>query len=399
MQRKVDIDLSRFLHDNPVLFDKWSKREDIRLHPREFNSHRTKGDFFDNSELIDLINPEAINIENPIKILFSHFSPYQYELGALGLPSYASKSLMGSMIDLTYDKGSKAYKRFTIDGNKVVKKAKLEEKYDIIIARSSALMNMMRRPDDRQTVENSKFVINVRTMSYKPNYQFANYYFEEEELCEPPDPHMQRFFNKFLIKNKKKDLIAVSGTLWHVKNQLNMFNQIDPNIVKDFKIVIMGTTQHIDYVNKIIKVCDAKGLDYYLIGSVCQDLAHEIKCLSKISLIPMDMRVFGQPKGYPRTLGESIGARCLTICNKPVTIPDFYKESCMVYDESISNDLNKKISEAVLRTSKENFIKNHNWGDKDFFDVCEETLVKCLNLSGNKILDESNNIHNKKQSI
>ena len=161
-----------------------------------------------------------------------------------------------------------------------------------------------------------------------------------------------------------------------------MFQQLDPTVVKDFKIVILGPLRDQHYVNQVIKVCEEKKLDYYLIGSVCAELAAEIKSLSKISLIPMDMRAFGQPKGYPRTLGESVGSKCLTLCNAPVTIPSFYKKTCKVYDESISGDLNVKLAECIELVNQPSFLKNHNWGESTFEDECKKTLLTCIRLGG-----------------
>jgi hypothetical protein len=104
----------------------------------------------------------------------------------------------------------------------------------------------------------------------------------------------------------------------------------------------------------------------------------------RLSIIPMDMRVFGQPKGYPRTLGESIGSRCLTLCNKPVTIPSFYKDTARVYDESLANDLNVQLKKCIDGASSNGFIKSHNWGSMGFEDVCRETILKCLKLAFKK---------------
>ena len=182
----------------------------------------------------------------------------------------------------------------------------------------------------------------------------------------------------------------MSGTLWYVKNQLKMFKQLDASVIKGYKVVIVGPTRDHNYVREIIEVCNSKNIDYYLIGQVSKELARDIKTLSKISLIPMDMRTYGQPKGYPRTLGESIGSKCVTICNRPVTIPDYYRDSCLVYDESKESDLNNKLSECISIVSEDDYINTYNFGCYTMEDLCTTAMIKMLEL---KSEHEHTNIH------
>ena len=378
MQRS-DKDLIDLITSYPALAH-WKHRDDIRMSPKQKNSFRLIDSNFSLKDLLSSLKLNEHLYSKKYKILFAHFSPFLNELEGLGLPAYASKFLPNCLIDFTYDKGNKKASIFRIVGDKVLKLDKLEEKYDIIIARSSVLINMMKRQYDKTVLENSSYKINIKTMSYKPNYKFANYYFDEEDMCPPPDPSYLQGSDTFLEKNKKENLIAVSGTLWKVKNQLSMFQQLDYDVTKDYSFVILGPERDISYTNRIRQICEDKKLKYFLVGSVCRELACEIKSLSKLSIIPMDMRVFGQPKGYPRTLGESIGSKCLTICNKPVTIPAFYKDTCRVYNEEIPNDLNRVLEKSIHSVSGKNFIAQHNWGTATFNDVCKETIIKCLNL-------------------
>jgi hypothetical protein len=240
---------------------------------------------------------------------------------------------------------------------------------------------MASRTRDLVTLNSSGTIVNVKTMSYKPNYNHADLYFEEEDMCPPADPFYIKRANSFLKKHRKRNLIVVSGTLWYVKNQLKMFEDLDPDVVKNYDIVIIGPERDHEYVRKIRNVCDSKRLRYYLIGSVSREMANDIKTLSRISLIPMDMRVFGQPKGYPRTLGESIGSKCLTVCNMPITVPKFYSNTCIRYNESVAGDLNLKISDAILLAERDDFLKNHDWGEKSYEDVCMDTIKKCHDFS------------------
>lgn len=384
---KIDInaELERLFQDFPVLSNRWKNSPFKRKSMKEIlASTRLTEREFDIQEYSNLFNSKKIDSNLKIKVLFAHFSPFLYEVEGLGLPVYFKKMFPNCIVDFTYDKGGSTSYAFRIsnDSKTVIRLNKSESSYDLIIARSSVLNNMMARKYDQECIKNSKYIVNVKTMSYSPNYQYADYYFEEEDMCPPPDPFCILRSGKFLEKIAKEKLIVVSGTLWYVKNQLKMFQQLDPLVIKDYRIVILGPVRDSSYVNNIIDECNRKSIHYYLIGNVHRNMANDIKSLSKISIIPMDMRVFGQPKGYPRTLGESIGSKCLTICNKPVTIPAFYKDACRVYDEEIPNDLNLVLEKSIRTVSDKNFIAQHNWGNQDFEDFCAATILKCLSLAG-----------------
>lgn len=375
----VDTSLKRLLLKHPE-FVEWINNENIRSAPKQLNHHRLQAEKFENKELFDSITLHSGAREDKLNILFAHFSPFENELEGLGLPMYASKLLPNCNIDFTYDKGGPQSFSFTTSGGAVARTPRIRDAYDIIISRSSALSNMMNRPGDSVVVKSSDFKVNIKTMSYQPNYVHADHYFDEEDMCPPADPIYSARAQSFLKRNKKKNMIVVSGTLWYVKNQLKMFQQLDPDVVKDYEVVIMGPLRDHGYVSEIIRECTRKQIDFYLLGSVSRDFANDIKTLSKVSIIPMDMRTFGQPKGYPRTLGESIGSRCLTLCNSPVTVPDFYNDSTRSYREDIEGDLNSKLQKCIHDASQPGFIDSHDWGKKSFNQVCHETIEKCLNL-------------------
>jgi hypothetical protein len=354
----------------------------IRNSPKQVNSDRIKKSFIEkslNDTLKKNINPDYSFKKN---ILFSHFSPFLTEIEGLGLPLYTKIKFPNSKIHFTYDKGNKDSVKYKIDkeGN-IILIHELSKSYDIIIARSSSLINMSKRKKDMETLTKSKSIINIKTMSYKPNYKMADYYFDEEDMCPPPDPCYLNKVNNFMKNRKKENLIVMSGTLWYVKNQLNFLKNLDSSIIKNYELVIMGPERQPDYVKDIRGICKEKKIKYYLIGNVNKNLAALIKSLAKISLIPMDMTVFGQPKGYPRTLGESIGSKCLTLCNDVITVPSFYKNSVITYNEKIKNDQNRKLKKCIEVVEKENFLSEHEWGDDCFYKFCQNVLEKCFSIS------------------
>lgn len=376
---RTNKDLSDFLEKYNL--KKWEGNADIRSLPKQPLLYRLESDKFKEEKFFEEINKNCIpDFDKKCSILCAHFSPFVYEFEGLGFPMFLKSTYPNAKIHMSYDKGGVNAYNFEVLSDGTIKKSQFLEKYDLIIARSSCLINMMRRKQDKKIVEQSKYKINIKTMSYKPNYKYADYYFEEEDCCPPPDPFYVKDCDKIIKNTNKENLIVVSGTLWNVKNQLSLFEALDPNIIKKYEVVIMGPERDKEYVKKIREVCDLKKIKYYLVGNVNRYLALEIKALSKLSIISMDMRIFGQPKGYPRTLGESIGAKCLTLCNKPVTIPDYYKETCIVYNQEIKNDINVKIEKCLKMIETENFFNSHNWGNQDFYKFCNVLKEKCFQL-------------------
>lgn len=378
--RNSEVDLKNFLLKHEL---DWSL-EDIRKTPKIKRKNRILDSSFDQTEYQNKILKKLNNQETELKknILFSHFSPFLTEIEGIGLPLYFKTRYPNCNVHMTYDKGNKESIKYNIKKDGIFERIdSLSNSYDLVIARSSSLINMMKRKDDRLILNNSSYKINIKTMSFSPNLKYADFYFKEKDMCPPPDIIYSEKIDKFLKTNDKKNIITISGTLWYVKNQLSFFKAINPNILKEFDIVVLGPERDRAYVNEIRKLCSEKNINYFLIGNIDKDLASKVKALSKISVIPMDMRVFGQPEGYPRTLGESIASKCLTLCNDPITVPSFYEKSVVTYDAKNFNDLNNKLEECIGMVSKENFFKNHNWGEKGFIDFCEETIEKCLNLS------------------
>tara|TARA_Y100000034_G_C6906353_1_gene420741 strand:+ start:671 stop:1795 length:1125 start_codon:yes stop_codon:yes gene_type:complete len=345
----------------------------IRRTPKEINSSNLNGANLSNFKF----NIKERN-EDKKSILFAHFSPFKYEIEGLGLPLYASRMMPNSKIHVTYDKGKKESVKFEIVGEKLRRINSLEDSYDVIIARSSVLSNMMNREDESIVVNNSRYSVNIKTMSYKPNYVYADRYFKEEELCPTANPHLVERSSIFLSKFTKKNIILITGSLWHVKTQLSFFQQVDTSLLDNFDVVVVGPEKELGYVIKIENECRKRGIDPYIIGNVSEDFLINLYCLSKVHLITMDMRVFGQPEGCPRVLGEGIASRCLTVCNKPVTIPNFWKDSCIVYDYEKKGDLDRALKQAIRIASSNNFIENWPWPDFSFEDQCEEILKKCV---------------------
>jgi hypothetical protein len=378
-QDQADNDLKLFISKHPQ-FNKWATSPFVRSGPREEKSWRLEAESFSVESYYNLLEKNVSPAHNrKPHILFAHFSPFEDEMEALGLPLYTSLAFPGASIDFTYDKGGPDCYKYRIVKNQVNKLTNLRTQYDLIIGRSGVFINMRARNNHALMMESSRLKINIKTMSYSPNLRFADHYFEEEDMCPPPSPLYLNRVEDFISQHKKENLIIVSGTMWYVKNQLQMIEQINPQLLEGYTLVFIGPLKDESYIRKIRQVADYKNIDYYILGNVNKHLAQEITALSKMAIIPQDQRSYGQPKGYPRVVGESIGSRCLTLCNSPITVPEFYANSCLQYSHE-KNDFNICLKKAIDILKDDNYLKTWNWSPYTMEDHCKKTLNQCWEL-------------------
>tara|TARA_Y100000592_G_scaffold93856_1_gene157685 strand:- start:1046 stop:2206 length:1161 start_codon:yes stop_codon:yes gene_type:complete len=378
-KKQSDKSLEQFISNYPQL-SKWSTSPFIRSGPREEKSWRLEAESFSIDLYRNLLQKNVPPIHhNKLRILFAHFSPFDDEMEGLGLPLYASLAFPNSSIDFTYDKGGTDCYKYRIVKNQVNKLKELRTQYDMIIGRSGAFINMKVRKNQSLMMDLSRLKINIKTMSYSHNLRFADHYFEEEDMCPPPSPLYLDRVEDFISQHKKENIIIVSGTMWYVKNQLQMIEQIDAQLLNGYTLAFIGPLKDKSYIKKIRHVADCKNIDYHILGKVNKRLAQDIATLSKIAIIPQDQRSFGQPKGYPRVVGESIGSRCLTLCNSPITVPDFYANSCLQYSHE-KGDFNMCLEKAIGILKDDNYLKTWNWSPYTMEDHCKKTLNQCWEL-------------------
>ncbi len=354
----------------------WIGSKDIRKHSKLINTYREKEDFSVLETYQSMKEPKIISHSN-LSILFASFSPYLSEIEGTGFPFFAKKSLPNSNVDLYYQKGLTEL-IYNLSDSKFQHKNTLDTKYDLVIARSDILLKMSKNKAKRKILKKSHFKINVKTMSLKSNYKKADIYFEEEDFCPPVSPDIREKAKNFLTLNQKKDWILVPGSIWHVKNQLSFFENLDSSILKNFKIVIVGKVTDETYAEQIVEICDKKEIDYLFIGEVSRDFLIELLCLSKITIIPMDMRTFQQEKGYPRLLGESLNAKSIPLCYYPVTIPSYFSKAAIQYNDQ---NMNVILDQTISNLKDKQYLAKYNWGSMNFENFCYMNLKKCLDLA------------------
>ncbi len=386
LKRNTDIDLALLFQDFPQLKGAFENFKHKRKSMKEILlKERFYSNEFDISAYVKLLAIKKVHNDLEIKVLFAHFSPFLYEVEGLGLPAYFKSAFPNCIVDFTYDKGRRSSKVYRIENEglavKVNSRKCLEDSYDLIISRSSALNNMMMRSHEKSTVINSKYKINIKTMSYRPNYVHADYYFDEKDMSPPVDPVYEVSANEYFNKFSKEKLVVVPGTIKLAKGQLDLIKNIDKEVLSGNKLIFLGKVEDRSHEVMIRKICEDKGIDYYLPGFLNRNISNYIKHMCKVSIFQYQPHLI--PSGYPRSLGESIASKNYSVVSDKIIVPYYFNDCVLVYKSKDFNQMNLMIQKAVNETKDESFFKNFKQSIS-FSDYCYETLEKILDVSGIK---------------
>jgi hypothetical protein len=386
LKRNTDIDLALLFQDFPQLkgvFENFKHKrkpmKEILLKERFYSNE------FDISDYAKLLTIKKVHNDLKIKVLFAHFSPFLYEVEGLGLPTYFKSAFPNCIVDFTYDKGMRSSKVYRIKNEglavKVNSRKCLEDSYDLIISRSCALNNMMMRNHEKSTVINSKYKINIKTMSYSPNYVHADYYFDEKDMSPPVDPVYEASANEYFNKFSKEKLVVVPGTIKLAKGQLDLIKNIDKEVLSGNKLIFLGKVEDRSHEVMIRKICKDKDIDYYLPGFLNRNISNYIKHMCKVSIFQYQPHLI--PSGYPRSLGESIASKNYSVVSDKIIVPYYFNDCVLAYKSKDFNQMNTTIQKAINETKDESFFKNFK-KSISFSDYCCETIEKILDISGIK---------------
>ena len=301
--------------------------------------------------VIPLVLDDSWIMPQKLKILCAHFSPFKNELEAADYPLFLSKMFPNSSIHATYDKGSD-YVCFEINGTKLKLLDDIDDRYDIIIGRSSVFNSMASREHHAKTLKNSGFKVNIKPMGLGGNTNHCNFWFEDSYLFCPPSPLFRERVNN-IIEDKsfeKKNFVLFSGRIGKEKNQLKFIEMVDPDLCRGLDFVFVGNCEaEVDYVRSLSEACEKKGISYSIKGVV--DFIKEMPYYtthSKLHVINCDPRPFGQPYDpIPRVLGECALSDTHTICSKTTLFNDDVSKYVTSYDHESSNSLNDAFSKSL----------------------------------------------------
>ena len=332
-------------------------------------------------------------------ILFSHFSPLGYAIEALEMPLYASKVFPNANIDMCYfdSRGrisnKNAHYTFSVHDGKITRpKEDFLQKYDITVTKSDTLKRMAAQTPD--VLKNAGFKVNINNMNYAPCKNLGeDYAFEFDEFFTTAG---RKYTNQSLeVRNtpgfQKYNVISIIGTIIWWKGQLEWIEKVDPEIIKDYVVVLYGNISDQNYYRKIIEAANRKGINLLHTSYVNPRFVCDAMTFSKLTVMNPYVDLPDQPTlGPSRCYGESLSCNTLSLIgqtyDKPYIdrigktsfVPENWAPYTVEYDQNIQSSVNESLEKALSIDSKDLPWENLMTIEEN----CDVTLEKCLNIGG-----------------
>jgi hypothetical protein len=333
-----------------------------------------------------------------INILFSHFGLLKYEMEALEMPLYASKVFPNADIQTWYydsrghfNSSQKSYFHNIRNGNITNPSKNPLSYYDLMITRSSTINRM--KTAVPEVLKNCKYKVNIQTNNYLPNFDIG----ENARLCHTDfyAPAGRKFTDRaneiFSMQGfKKSNIVVMTGTIVSWKGQAEWFEKIDPDVLKDYTVLILGNVSSSNYFNRIVKAAQRKNINVLYSTYLNPMYLCDVLSSSKIKIMNHYMDPPLQPEiGPSRTFGEAIA--CRNVCllgqtynnakgnlRKTSYFPDAWKDYTIEYNQNKDKNFSEAFEKALAK-SRENldYGKTPSLEEK-----CDQIFETCLNLSG-----------------
>ena len=393
-KKTVEIILGNSDHLNK----RWSKNKDL-IHAKPYELHR-KNHLEDVIHEIDF-HETGYRDPRDLKILFSHFPLTKYEMECIEMPLYASKVFPNATIDSIYfdsrgriSNTSTHYLSRHSEGHTTSQRDKnaFEDRYDLMITKSNTIRTM--RKNMPQVLESCKYKVNIQTNNYAPNLNIGeDYKFCYTDFFAAPGRKFSDRANSLMKSSgfEKMNIVIMTGTVVWWKGQATWIENIDPDLLKGYTVLVFGGVSSKLYFEKMVKEAQRKNINLLYSEYVNPDFLCDVLCLSKIKIMnhyadPAD----GQPAlGPSRTFGEAIASKniCVhgqtymeenTLIGKTCNVPNEWKEFTIEYDQNKTSEYNKAFDQA-LKTNIENldFSSAITLEEK-----CDQIFKKCLNKAG-----------------
>jgi len=332
-------------------------------------------------------------------ILFAHFSPLGYAIETLEMPLYASKIFPNANIDMCYfdSRGrisnvNKHYIFSVTDGKTTTPKGNFLDEYDIVITKSDSLRRMRNQVPD--ILDSCNFKININNMNYAPCKNLGeDYAFEFDEFFTTAGRKYtdQSREVRSLPEFKKYNIVTMIGTIVWWKGQLEWFEKVDPSLLEDHTVIMYGNISDHSYYKKILETAHKKGINLIHTTYVNPRFVCDAMTFSKLTVMNPyvdlpDQPTLGPSRCYGETMacnthcviGQTYGASYIDRIGKTSFVPENWVPFTTEYDQNDSNSLNNALSSALS-------IEGSSLPWNDLMTVeenCDETLEKCLNISG-----------------
>lgn len=377
---------------------RWANKEHL-IHQKPYELNRE----FHLSDIKHEVNfkDTGYTDQRDLNILFAHFPMTKYEMESIEMPLYASKVFPNAKIDSVYfDTRGRISSEDThylsrhhagcLTSQR--EKSDFEERYHLMITKSSTIRTMRRKMP--QVLESCEYKVNMQTNNYAPNLNIG----EDYKLCytdffAPAGRKFSDRANNLLSESgfEKMNIIIMVGTVVWWKGQATWIENIDPDLLKGYTVLVFGGVSSKQYFEKMICEAQRKNINLLYSEYVNPDFLCDVLCHSKIKVMnhyadPCD----GQPAiGPARTFGEAIA--CKNICihgqtftnknkeiGKTASIPSNWDKYTLEYNQLKPDEFNTSLKKAMsIDTKFLDFSKAISVEEK-----CDQIFQKCLEKSG-----------------
>ena len=312
------------------------------------------------------------NVSANIEILFKGFVITSlnycdnFEMERLILPYYFSfyldKPIYIQIKDIFFEVDYKKKHAIKIDTDTV-------PQFDLIILRSD-YFTKNKECTDKYIKSSTKNIVIAPIQSYK---QPVHYIFDNSFLFKFPGFHKYCEYTKY--DGCRENIITIVGTLSKYKGQYEFIRDIDPDIIKNY-VLLLGNKNDRDYYKKTKQLADTKNIKmiHHFIDPNKLDLLIP-KCKYQVS--------YGCNSGKdanPRSITEGLYAGLPFLTTNYVTIPTLIQNNSkigVVCQANNSNDLNEKMKQLLTLQNSDvvDFVKKKC----NYSDICKYTINNILN--------------------
>lgn len=355
--------------------------------------------YFKDTDYDTVFKDTGFRSEKNLKILFSHFPLLKHEMEALELPMYAAKVFPNSQIQTWYfdSRGNISPEKkgyiHNIKGCKSSPTDSFLPDYDLMITRSSTIRRM--RSEIPHVLNKCRHKVNIQTNNHLECIGIGeDMALSHSEFFAPAGRHFRDRAKSNLLKSgfEKKKIISFIGSVTWWKGQAEWFENIDPDLVKDYIVAILGPTKNNHYMNRVIQSAKEKGISMIYSDYVHPDFLCDFLAYSSISI----MNPFMEPPhqlslGPARTVGEAIA--CNNLCvhglssdpvngvnGKTVAIPHEWSKYVIEFDNTRKDEYNRSIESAINTDLRNITFSDQITSEKKSDDI----FLKCMEGIGRK---------------
>ena len=383
-KRTIDI----LLGSIPELREEWSDKSPFLMLTQE------NGENYKIDKYHDVVFKETgFKSDLDINILFSHFPLLKYELEAIEMPLYASKVFPNAKIQTWYYDSrqrmstQKSYINDVKNGTSTSPNSDFLKSFDLMITRSSTIRRMTSEIPD--VLRSCKYKVNIQTNNHKGNIGIG----EDYSFCYTDffSPAGRKFSDRALnnmTKNNfsKKRIIAFVGSVCWWKGQAEWLENIDPALLKDYVVLMLGDAKDAGYLKRIENAAISKNISLLFSDYVNPDFLCDVLCHAHVSV----MNPFMEPPwqmalGPARTVGEAIA--CHNVCvhglskdpinglnGKTVSLPRNWENYVIEFYNTVKDQYNASLEKAIHTNSQTLDFSNQTTIEQK----CDEIFQKCL---------------------